>query len=507
VSVRRERGDVVVDTATDASETLAIGILALEGSARLENGRLSAKLRYASERGGRADADATLEGIDAMDRARLDTAPLAGRIVAALPSIAVLQPWLGTTAAVDGRIDADLLLRGTFGRPVFAGTLGGQALRMDSPRWGLHFDDGRLAARVDDSGIVLDSFSLRGGEGRFEASGQLARAGRPDGAGLGTSITWRAERLRVLNRPDLRIVASGDGRIELADRHLTLAGRVNVDEGAITYERTSGATLSPDVVVKGRAPPPASREARASPLRLDLVIDLGNKLQFDGAGLEARLAGRLALASAADGRLEARGAIRAVNGVYYAFGQRLDLARDRARIVFDGPVDNPALDIVAMRANIPVEAGIELTGSVRVPRVTLISNPPMSDGERLAWIITGQGLASSNNAELAAISAASAALLGRSGMPITTSIARQFGIDDVSIRTGTAVDDSGAEVANPVVSFGKRLSDRLSLVYEQGITVATNTLRLEYALTRAITLRAETGTASGVGIGFRRSFE
>jgi len=242
-------------------------------------------------------------------------------------------------------------------------------------------------------------------------------------------------------------------------------------------------------------------------LRLDLVIGLGNRLQFTGGGLEARLAGRLALVSAADGRLEARGAINAVNGVFYAFGQRLELDRDRARILFDGPIDNPALDIVAKRPNIPVEAGIELTGSVRVPRVTLYSNPPMSDGERLAWIITGQGLANSNNAEIAAISAASSALLGRSGMPITTSIARQFGFDDVSIRTGTAVDDSGAEVANPVVTFGKRLSDRLSLVYEQGITVATNTLRLEYALTRAITLRAETGTASGVGIAFRRSFE
>ena len=77
----------------------------------------------------------------------------------------------------------------------------------------------------------------------------------------------------------------------------------------------------------------------------------------------------------------------------------------------------------------------------------------------------------------------------------------------MSFRTSTAVDDAGNQVANPVVTFGKRLSDRLSLVYEQGITVATNTLRLEYALTRAITLRAETGTSSGVGIAFRRSFD
>ena len=91
-------------------------------------------------------------------------------------------------------------------------------------------------------------------------------------------------------------------------------------------------------------------------------------------------------------------------------------------------------------------------------------------------------------------------------MPITTTIARQFGIDDVSIRTGprSTIPAPGRE---PGRAFGKRLSDRLSLVYEQGITVATNMLRLEYALTRRSRLRAETGTASGVGIAFRRSFD
>ena len=60
---------------------------------------------------------------------------------------------------------------------------------------------------------------------------------------------------------------------------------------------------------------------------------------------------------------------------------------------------------------------------------------------------------------------------------------------------------------NAIVAFNKRLNDRLSLVYEQGITVATNVLRLEYTLTQSITLRAETGTASGLGIAYRRSFD
>ena len=44
------------------------------------------------------------------------------------------------------------------------------------------------------------------------------------------------------------------------------------------------------------------------------------------------------------------------------------------------------------------------------------------------------------------------------------------------------------------------------MVYEQGLSVANNALKFEYALTRNITLRAEAGLISGVGIYYRRSF-
>ena len=175
--------------------------------------------------------------------------------------------------------------------------------------------------------------------------------------------------------------------------------------------------------------------------------------------------------------------------------------------MFDGPLDNPALDILALRANLPVEVGVELTGSVRVPRVRLVSTPAMPDGEKLAWLITGRGLDRSTGADLSAISAASSLLFGVNERPYATTIARQVGLDDVSFRSQTALAAGGQAVSNAIVAFNKRLNDRLSLVYEQGITVATNVLRLEYTLTQSITLRAETGTASGLGIAYRRSFD
>ncbi|MBK6803616.1 MAG: translocation/assembly module TamB domain-containing protein [Betaproteobacteria bacterium] len=511
ISIRRERGDVRYDAGPGASrEEASIGLSRLDLDVRFADDAIDGSATLASARSGSATlAFAIAPSPTAAPGTLRGDAPLTARFDGEWPSLKLLQPWLGTTAIADGRLRVALEANGTLGTPVLAGKIAGEALRFDAPQWGLHFGEGAVAATIDQGAVTLDGLSFRAGDGTFRASGTLARArreGEPEG--LGTKLAWTATRLRVLNRPDRRIVATGEGTLALVDGRLAVLGSVSVDEGRIEHERTPGATLSPDVVVRGRPPATASRDERlGNTLALALDVDLGNRLSFAGEGLEADLGGRLRIASAQDGRLEARGVILATHGTYYAFGQRLDLDRERARLVFDGPLDNPALDILAIRANLPVEVGVELTGSVRVPRVRLVSSPAMPDGEKLAWLITGRGLDRSTGADISAISAASSLLFGVNERPYTTTMARQFGLDDVSFRSQTALTAGGQAVANAVVAFNKRLNDRLSLVYEQGITVATNVLRLEYTLTQSITLRAETGTASGLGIAYRRSFD
>ena len=60
---------------------------------------------------------------------------------------------------------------------------------------------------------------------------------------------------------------------------------------------------------------------------------------------------------------------------------------------------------------------------------------------------------------------------------------------------------------NEVMADPDTSADDVAAVVSKDPAVATNVLRLEYALTQSITLRAETGTASGVGIAYRRSFD
>jgi len=501
-AVRREAGDLYASE-TVRSGGLSLGLTALEVTGTLHDDALAAQAVLRSTRGGDARGEISIGSVSGAAAGHLSrTAPLRAALDADLASLAPLQPWIGTQAVVDGRLTARLRAGGTLGDPVLSGSLEGNALRIDAPQYGVHIADGRLRAHVVDDAIALDELTFAGGDGRFTARGTLALPNRTQA----TRVQWHAERFRIADRPDLRLVVAGDGTIAIVDKRVALAGNVKVEEGHVEYEASPPGRLGDDVVVKGR--PVSERQGtslRDFPLTLDLDVDLV-RVTFYGEGLDAALAGRVKVTTTAAGALRGSGTIRAVYGTYYAFGQKLTI--DRGRLIFDGPLDDPALDVVALRKNLAVEAGIELTGTVKVPRVRLTSNPPVPENEALAWLITGQGLSGSGRSDFAALSAASAALLGRKGKPVTTKIAEQFGLDDISLQSsGTATGTSSNPVAGQVVVFGKRISDRLTLGYEQGLALASGALRLEYALTRTWTLRAEAGTVSAIGLIYRRSFE
>lgn len=507
-AIRRESGDVFgVQTGGASSPSLAFGVETLQLTGTLVDDALDAKLDFRSARVGSAQGTLSLASVAGASPGHVArTSPLVFRLDASLQSLTPLQPWLGTTAVVNGTVKIALSGRGTLAEPMLSGTIAGDGLRIDAPPYGIALRDGRVRAHLADGGIDIDEISIAGGDGRFTASGAIAsRRANPDQPQ--TRIAWHAENFRATNRPDLRLVVNGEGSLAVVQKRLDLSGNVGIVDGHIEYERAPPGQLGPDVVVAGRPRKPERDDSIADlPLALDVDVDLGNRLTFSGSGLETSLTGRVRVSTSGNGRLIGKGTIAAANGTYFAFGQTLTI--DRGRVIFDGPLDNPALDVVALRKNLAVEAGVELTGTAKVPRVRITSNPPVPESEALAWLITGEA-PSSGRSDYAALSAASAALLSSNGKPLTTQIAQSIGLDDISLRGGGI----GAGTVGPtttsgqVIVFGKRLTDKLSVGFEQGLSIATNALRIEYALSSTLTVRAEAGTVSGVGLVYRRSFD
>ncbi len=404
-----------------------------------------------------------------------------------------LARGLTLQARMDGRLSAEIRGSGTLGHPVLDGNVRGDALAFDVPPYGVYLKNGELRARLEGNALVLERFSIQGGEGTFRAEGRLAKEN--------SRVTWRAEHLSLLERPDMRLVASGEGEASFAERKLSLSGELRAERGFLDLEQDRLPKLGDDVVVAGQ---PRGKERASGPsvshLALDIGLDLGKAMEVKGYGLEGKLTGRLEFETADNGDLRAFGRVQAVNATFLAYGQRLQV--DPGIAVFDGDLRNPALQMTAWRRNQAVEAGVQVSGTARAPRVQVVSQPPVPEGERLSWLVLGRAPSDATKADLGMLQAAAGALLARgTETPLDQRIARAFGFDEVSLR-GTG------EVASQVVALGKRLSDRLYISFEQGIGAAASALvKLDFTLTQRVSLRAETGTSSGLGLFYRFSWD
>ncbi|HEX5093950.1 MAG TPA: translocation/assembly module TamB domain-containing protein [Burkholderiales bacterium] len=407
---------------------------------------------------------------------------------------ALAQPYV-TQARIDGSLSAQATLTGTLTEARVEGSLRGEGLGFEIPAYGVYLKDGRLEALLQGDRIRVASLSVRGGEGEFQASGDLPLRL----AGGGARLAWTARRLEVLNRHDLRLTVSGQGVASYDGKRVLLAGELRADRGYVLVTDDSLPRPGEDVVVVGEAPKPSAAGSRV-PLALDVRLDLGQDLKIDTQTLEGKLAGQVRVMTADDGKLIAHGRLNAVNAVFSAYGQRLVV--DPGELVFDGPLDNPGLNITAWRRNQAVEAGVQVTGNLKAPRVVLVSSPPVSQQEQLSWLVLGRAPGEASRADLGLLQAAASSLLARgSSLPADRRLARAVGIDEISLR-------GGGDLQGGVVAVGKRLSDRLYVSYEQGLgAVATSVVKLDYSLGRRWSLRGEAGTASSAGLFYRFAWD
>jgi translocation and assembly module TamB len=490
IRIRRESGDLVVRT----EPRLALGLSTLELDAGLVDERATGSL---VARGREVTLDVQGEALPvgtgvAAGLGRESPLSLAARLD--VPSLAPFAAFLRTRASFDGRVRAELTASGTLGKPVWKGQLDASGIHIVSPPFGIDWHDGRVRAEISDNSVRVSELSIAGGTGRFTADGLLTQEGDERTGRL----SWRAEQFGALNRPDRNLTLSGSGTVVAAARQLTLRGSLRADSGHFEIDPSGSLELGDDVVVAGRA---AKRDAAATgerrlPVLFVFDLDMGENLTIRGAGLDAKLVGRLNVRSLATGQVLGDGVIRTRRGTFRAYGQRLDI--ERGRLIFDGPVENPALDIAAWRRNQPVEAGVEVKGSLRAPVIQVVSNPPVSESEQLAWLVLGRPAEAGVQTDYAALQVAAAALIGAAGGS-QESLVNKVGLDDI----GIASDRQGSQA----VTLGKRLSDRIYVSYEQSINAALAVLRLEYALTRRLSARAETGTRSGMDLFYRFSFD
>ena len=520
-SLARSRGDISVqaETAQGSATRVAAGVKEARLTLDSQGDALTLGLRWDSERAGSAEGQLTTRlAKSGSGWGWPADAALNGRLRAQLPRIGVWSVLAPPGWRLRGSLAANVTLSGNRAAPQLAGTLQADDLALRSVVDGIEFGKGTLRATLDGTRMRISEFTLQGAGG--QGTGGLLRAQREAGWINGkpeVRLDARLERLRASLRTDRELTVSGDLQASLVGRAASLTGRLLIDQARILLPEESTPQLGDDVVVRsssgaatGKKAPAEAHATTAAPagqddrsLNLAVQIDLGQDFRIQGKGLDTRVQGTLALSGESLGSARLNGTVRTVGGQYRAYGQRLDVEQGQLR--FTGAIDNPTLDILAIRSNLTQRVGVQITGTALLPRVRLYAQPELSDAEKLSWLVVGRASAS-GGAEAALLQQAAIALLGsKAGGGLSGGLAASLGLDELSFRGASSNPDGSA--AQGAVTLGKRFSRNFYAAYERSLSGALGTLYLFYDLSQRFTLRAEAGQQSAVDLIYTVPFD
>lgn len=430
--------------------------------------------------------------------------PISGQISAQVANLRAMGVWAPPGWRLSGKLSAQAQLSGTLGAPQYEGRVQGQELGATQSLLGVNLADGTLDLRLKGDHARLESLTARDGEakgGSLRLSGDAVLGAEPT-----ANLQLQIERFALLQRVDRRVVVSGDLQLGLTQDTLSAQGQARVDEGLVDISQSEAPTIGDDVNVINRPgvsdaeDAAAAAAAAAAPKRkmqVALSVDLGSKLRLRGRGIDTHLRGALKV-STPNGRPYITGTISTADGTYAAYGQKLVI--ERGSISFTGPVDNPRLDIQAMRPQSPtasasdVKVGVLITGTAQEPRVRLYSEPSMSETEKLSWLVLGRGPSGLGGADLGLLQTAAAALLAGEGGSPTDNVISAIGLDELSVR------QSDGAVRETIVTLGKQISDKWYVGYERSITTTEGTWQLIYRLGQRFTVRAQSGDDNAVDL-------
>ena len=534
-AVWRESGDLQLGA-------VSLGLSEARVQASVSEGRVTASAQLRGTRLGEISAEltaltarATNGGVSALiDR----QAPWQGKLQARVPDLSWLGPLLGEGWQFAGQLNGEMLLTGSAARPQFSGEWRGENLALRALDQGMRLERGSALVEIKPERLLLrrlnfesdfqplpsvlkldpniDAVRLIGTPGRIDASGELSLVGTA--ASNDARLSIRLDRVGVMQKPDQWATLSGEGEVRVGERVLDVDGKLRIDAGFWSLAEAGRPSLSDDVVIR-QAQSDAGKSPVRRALRFNLDAALGRGVHFRGAGVESRLAGQIRIRSDDAGLPRASGSIRTVDGRFDAYGQKLGI--ERGIINFQGTIDNPGLNILAVRENLQVEAGVEVTGTAQRPIIRLVSTPVVPDAEKLSWLVLGHSPEQQSSGDGSILFAAAQTILGGQDGGVLLQLRRGLGIDEFGVSSGQVGGYSNlptSRVASSkgfgssqtlngqIVSVGKRLSANTLLSYEQSLNTSDSIVKLTANLSRRFTVVGQAGSDSALDFFWNYSF-
>ncbi len=422
--------------------------------------------------------DGTLAAAARLDFNAQPTA-VAGNLDLEIPNLARLAPWLPQLDRPEGRLSVALRVAGPVDNPKPEGYL-----KLTGGAAGIRAAGIRLTAieaSIAGSGGRFDlTGSLRSGEGRLDFSGWAEPPGK-------LHLTLKGDDLEVVRRTQAKILASPKLVFDLTDRTGHLKGGILLPKADIQLKALpeGSVTVSEDEFIVG-----AEAEPAEPPFRLTSRVELalGDQVRFKGFGLTTKLSGKLEIRSR-NGQTSAHGVIDLKQGIYKAYGQNLRV--EKGRLIFTGPVDQPYLELTAVRTieREAITAFLEVRGPAKKPVLQVKSQPPMPETEALAYLLTGRSFKTGGAADQTAVAKAALSM----GIGLALPWIRKLGLEGVAMQTGITYEDTALTV-------GKYLTPDLYVGYALSLFNGVGRALVRYQINRFFAVEAGAGVSQSVDL-------
>lgn len=471
IDLRRESGDVAIP-----GKKRGIGLASASLRSEFRGSRLDNRLGLATDFG-RAEGRVVVD----YDSRQFGASKLAGQLRVDADDLGRYRYFMPVGMDLRGRARSTVEVSGSVSRPELSGPITAEGLEYRDADTGLRFENGSLAARFDRRALTIDALSFAGKkEGDVVVSGDVTLEGNEPVA----KLKARLDRFSAVNMPDRKVTLSGEAQLDYSRSDgLALGGKLKLDEALLDFPKSGMPRLSDDVTVLGEKP---KAEEPPLPFKVDVELDLNNAFRFKGEGLDILMGGRLQAVSSPDRGFRLLGTVYARRGMYRAYGQDLEI--ESGAVTFSGPADNPSLRIRAKRRNSPVGVGVDVSGTVEMPSLDVFADQPLSDKDKLAWLILGRAPAGERDDEALALAA---------GSLLAGSINNSIGLfDEIGVNSRQTTDSKTGEVnpAEQMVTVGKNITDNIYLGYEYGLNSSSQLVKLVYSWGRSLKLIGAVGT-------------
>jgi translocation and assembly module TamB len=465
-------------------EKLSAVLAEATGQVTVTDNRLESSLRLGLADGA-GNTQIDLDADDIFDW----TSAVSGRGELVIKDMSLFAVLIPDIVKPRGLISGKLDISGSFAQPEFLGAVSITDGAFGVRRAGIEISELNASVSQTNVGHLRLEGSAHSGGGQINIQGDTWVSAD---TGIRSELLITGQDFELSRLPDWQVAASPSIAMVFDDYKTTVTGNLFIPSTNVRIKEIpeSAVSPSPDALVHREEDlQPATRRE----IHIDVAVGLGEDVLFSGFGLSTGIEGAVRLRGGTHAPLTGQGTLSLRDGIYKAYGQELEI--ERGRLIFNGPLDNPQLDIRAVRRTTDVLAGIQLTGSPLQLQSNVFSEPPLRDAEALSYLLTGRPLAGATSSGDGDMLNAAAFSLGITGAAnIVSQVRSGLGLETLAVEGGA---EDGRLIA------GKRFGDRLLVEYGYGLIDKLGTLLLRYQLTDRLVLESRTGTVSNFDILYK----